>query len=115
MKTQEPRTIFLKDYRLPPYLIERAELDVHLSPAATRVSSRLHVKPNEAAGKSSRGPLVLDGEKLELISVLVDGRPLAADDFTLGDKALTILKPPAAPFIVEITTQCNPEANRALS
>jgi aminopeptidase N len=115
MKTQEPRTIFLKDYRLPPYVIDRAELDVQLAPAATRVASRLHVRPNDAADKGGRGPLALDGEKLELVSILLDGRPLAADDFAVSDKALTILKPPAAPFILEITTQCNPEANRALS
>ena len=115
MKTQEPRTIFLKDYRLPAYLIDDVALDVHLSPAATQVSSNLRVRPNEAAGKSARGPLVLDGEKLELVSVAIDGRTLSETEYTVSEKALTIAKPPAEPFTLAITTTCNPQANKALT
>jgi aminopeptidase N len=115
MKTQEPRTIFLKDYRLPPYVIDRAELNVQLSPAATEIASRLHVRPNEAAGKGASGPLTLDGERLELLSVAIGGAALGDGDYALSDNALTILKPPAGPFVLEIATRCDPQANKALS
>jgi aminopeptidase N len=115
MKTQEPRTIFLKDYRLPAYLIDQVTLDVHLAPAATQVSSNLRIRPNEAAGKGAGGPLVLDGEKLELVSVTIDDRPLAESEYAVSDKALTIANPPAEPFTLAVVTVCNPEANKALS
>ncbi len=115
MKTQEPRTVFLKDYRLPPYLIDHVALDIHLAPSATEVTSRLSVRPNDAAGKAAHDPLVLDGEKLELISVAVDGRMLGEGEFSLSEKALTIAKPPAKPFTLEVKTRCDPQANKALT
>jgi aminopeptidase N len=38
MKTQEPRTIHLKDYRPSPYLIDTADLDISLHPSQTTVA-----------------------------------------------------------------------------
>jgi len=111
MKTEEPRTIYLKDYKPSPYLIESVDLDVALAPDNTRVRSRLQVKPNDDADAPS-GPLTLNGEKLELHSVKVDGNPI--NDYTVDDQSLTIPSPPDAPFEVEIETTCNPQANEAL-
>ena len=115
MKTQEPRTVFLKDYRLPPYVIDTVTLDVRLAPSATKVASRLQMRPNAAAGKASSGPLVLDGEMLQLVSVALDGKELTASDYTVSEKALTIAEPPAGAFTLEITTLCDPQANKALT
>ena len=115
MKTQEPRTIYLKDYRLPPYLIDRAELDIHLAPNATEVASRLSVRPNDAAGKAVRGALVLDGEKLELIRIALNGRALEKGEYTQSERTLTVADVPAEPFTLEITTRCDPQANKALT
>jgi aminopeptidase N len=111
MKTEEPRTIYLKDYRPSPYLIEKVDLDVALAPETTRVRSRLKVKPNDDPDAPA-GPLTLNGEKLELHSVKVDGA--AINDYTVDDHTLTITSPPDAPFEVEIETTCNPQANEAL-
>jgi aminopeptidase N len=115
MKTQEPRTIYLRDYRLPPYLIDRAELDIHLAPDASEVASRLSVRPNDAAGKAARGSLVLDGERLELIGVRLNGRALEEGEYTQSERTLTITDVPAEPFTLEITTRCDPQANKALT
>ncbi len=115
MKTQEPRTIYLKDYRLPPYLIDQVALDIRLAPSATEVASRLSLRPNDAVSKASRGPLVLDGEKLELVNIVLDGRTLAQGEYAQSDKALTIPNVPAEPFTLEITTRCDPQANKALT
>jgi aminopeptidase N len=114
MKTQEPRTIYLKDYRPAPYLIEETELDIRLHPTQTRIASRLKMRPNPAA-KGKREPLVLDGEKLKLIDVAIDGQALPAAAFELGETGLTIFDPPGAPFMLEVTNLCDPEANTALS
>ena len=114
MKTQEPRTIYLKDYRPAPYLIDETALDIRLDPMKTQVASRLRMRPNPAA-KAKRAPLVLDGEKLRLVSVSVNGKALPKSAYELGEKSLTIAAPPAEPFTLEVITICDPEGNKALS
>jgi aminopeptidase N len=113
MKTDTPRPILLKDYRPPSYLVDAVGLDVSLHPTRTRVQSRLKIRPNPAVPKP--GALVLDGELLELESVRLDGRLLAAGEYKLSDKELTIPAPPKAAFALDIATVCNPEANKALT
>ncbi len=114
MKTDLPRTIHLKDYAPPPFLIASTELDVALHPSQTRVKAKLSLHPNPNA-KGKTQPLKLDGELLQLVRVAVDGKELAARDYRVTDKDLTIHGVPSAPFTLEIETICDPEANKALS
>ena len=114
MKTTEPRTIYLKDYRPAPYLIDEAALDISLQPSATEVAARLSMRPNPAAA-GGRQPLTLDGEKLRLVRVAIDSAELPAGAYEAGEKGLVIANPPAKPFTLEFTTICDPEANKALS
>ena len=104
----------LKDYAPPPYLIEEVELDVTLEPKATRVASKLRLRPNPKVATGGR-PLVLDGEGLALESVALDGKPLSTSDYELKDSSLTIARVPGHPFTLELVTFCDPEANAALS
>ena len=104
----------LKDYAPPDYLIEEVELDVALDPKATRVASKLRLRPNPKVATGGR-PLVLDGESLTLQSLALDGKPLSPADYELRDTSLTIASVPAKPFTLEIVTLCDPEANTALS
>ena len=113
MKTETPRQILLKDYRPPSYLIDKVHLDVCLHPTRTRVRSRLNMRANPAVGKP--GLLKLEGELLELESVRLDGRRLDENELKTTDKDLTISRLPKGDFILEITTHCNPEANKALT
>ncbi len=113
MKPETPRAIHLKDYRPPAYLIDKVALDFDLDKTRTRVRSRLSVRANpEARGRP--GPLRLDGENLELASIALGGTPLGKKDYKLTDTGLTLLKPPAEPFTLDIVTFVNPEANKAL-
>ena len=57
MRTEEPRTIALKDYRPPAYQISEVSLTFVLDPAATWVTSVMKVVRTGAAE-----PLVLNGE-----------------------------------------------------
>ncbi len=114
MKTQEPRTIYLKDYQPAPYLIDRTELDIRLHPSETEVAARLAMRPNPAT-KGRHGPLVLNGEKLRLVSLAIDGEALPESAYQLGEGSLTIAHPPGKPFTLEVTSVCNPEANKALT
>ncbi len=108
------RSKLLKDYAPPDYVIDEVELDFALDPNATRVSSKLKLRPNPKAA-NTRAPLILDGESLTLESVSLDGKPLAAADYRIDDKSLTIPTVPDRPFVLETVTRCDPEANTALS
>ena len=110
--TRQPK--LLKDYAPPNYLVDTVELDFALDPKATRVKSKLRLRPNPKADAAGL-PLVLDGEGLVLQSLALDGKPLGLDDYRLDEKSLTILSVPDRPFTVETVTLCDPEANTALS
>ena len=114
MDTPTPQTVYLKDYTPPEFLIDTVALDVNLHPTATRVRSRLQIRPNDQAAQPTR-TLVLDGEALGLDEVRLNGRKLQPGDFEQSDTALALLNVPDGAFELEITTYCNPEANTALS
>ena len=113
MRTEESRPVRLADYRPPDWLVETVELDVRLDPTATRVRATLALKPNPAATAPS--PLVLDGEKLVLAGLTIDGEALPAERFVATEDRLTIAQPPQHPFRLEIETVVDPSANTELS
>ncbi|KQT11758.1 aminopeptidase [Methylobacterium sp. Leaf399] len=112
MRTDMPTLIRLEDYRPSDHLIDRVDLDVVLHPTATRVVSRLSLRPNPAGRIGS--PLVLDGEDLVLVRIALDGRVLDAGSFSVDATGLTIADPPRAPFTLEIETRIDPSANTRL-
>ncbi len=117
MKTEhppqnEPRTIRLADYTPPPYRIESVDLVFDLDPKATRVRASLKVAAAHDRAKGVK-PLELDGEHMKLISITLDGKPLAAGAYELSEHGLTIAAPPAS-FVLETEVEINPEANKAL-
>ena len=115
MKTETPRPIRLKDYKPSPWIIDTVSLDVSLHPTATRVRSRLKIKPNPL-GPDPLAPLALDGEMMELESVKLDGKLIAKGDYDVSATALVLRKPPTAPsFTLEIVTHVDPEANKSLN
>jgi aminopeptidase N len=109
MRTDIAQPIRLADYRPPAYLIDTVQLDFNLEPRATRVKAKLAVR---RAGAEAE-PLVLDGVRLKLISVAIDGRTLAASEYAVTDERLTIAAPPAA-FTLETEVEIDPERNTAL-
>ena len=108
MRTEDHRAIHLSDYRAPEFRISTVHLDFALEPEATRVTAKLTI-----ARQSGNGPLVLNGENQKLIAVTLDGRALAAGDYLLEDKSLTLPKPPDS-FTLEIVSEIDPSANTAL-
>jgi aminopeptidase N len=107
----DPRTVYLADYRPFSHLVDRVDLTFRLAPRATRVTARLHLRPNpEARGKHH---LWLDGEELRLVSVRLDGALL---DLTPEETGLSIPAEllPEAPFVLETLVEISPEANTAL-
>src|SRR5881227_2895817 len=88
MRTEQARPIRLEDYRPPDWLVETVELDVSLDPTATRVRATLALKPNPQA--AAPAPLVLDGDRLSLVSVKLDGNAMAADGYAATPDSLVI-------------------------
>ena len=116
-RTDTPRPIKLKDYTPAPYVIDQVNLDFSLDPTATRVSSRLKMRPNPKAGaRKGAKPeaLHLDGEKLKLIEIKLDNQLLKAGDYEVSETGLTIKDVPQRDFTLEIATEINPEKNTEL-
>lgn len=111
MKTDEPKTIHLRDYRPPHYWIDTVKLDVQLSPDRTIVLARLSLRRNTDI--PSTGELSLQGEKLELLGLKINGTPCGSDDYQASAEDLTIFKVPDR-FELEIETAINPSANTEL-
>ena len=107
-----PRTIYLKDYQVPDYLIDTVELRFELEPAETRVSSRLTVRFHPDVHKDNR-QLVLHGQALTLIEIRIDGNLLLEADYALDDDTL-ILEKLDDGAILEIETQIAPNQNTTL-
>ena len=112
MRTEEAPPIRLEDYRPPDWLVDTVDLDIALDPLATRVRSTLKLRPNENG--SAPAPLSLDGESLALSSILLDGEPLRAEQFTATSDRLTIPQPPPRAFELTVETVVNPSANTQL-
>uniref|UniRef100_UPI003BAACCD2 aminopeptidase N n=1 Tax=Stappia sp. TaxID=1870903 RepID=UPI003BAACCD2 len=112
MRTDTSVPVRLEDYRPPAFIIDTVELDIRLAPQATRVSARLTIR--RAPDAPADAPLVLDGDELELAGLTLDGRALAADDFSATPQRLEIFKVPDGPFVLDIETRLDPDANTKL-
>ncbi len=90
MKDALPQTIYLQDYKVSAFVIEKTDLLFELGEEHTRVTATLTVARN-ALSDEHGADLVLHGSAgLDLQSVVVDGQPLAAGDFSRDDESLTI-------------------------
>ncbi|WP_158917948.1 aminopeptidase N [Caulobacter sp. S45] len=109
MRTDQPVQIRLEDYRPPAFQVETVDLKFRLEPSATRVTARLAIRRQGDAD----APLVLDGVRLKLRSIAVDGAPLGPHAYVLTDETLTIPNAPDA-FTLETEVEIDPQANTAL-
>lgn len=112
MNSQQQKTIYLKEYTPPDFLIQRVELDFDIQDEHIIVTSYLHIHRN-AQSKKTNAPFILDGEKLTLLSIEVDEKPLSQSDYTVSDTQLII---PAMPNsgIVKTIVKIHPKKNTTL-
>ena len=81
MKTPSPKTIRLQDYKAPAHLVSTVDLHFELGDEFTEVTSRLNLHRNPAGPEA---PIELDGEKLELRSVRLNGKFLSPGEYKIG-------------------------------
>ncbi len=112
MSKKTPETIYLKDYKTPPYLLNQVGLNFKLFDSSTQVSSILQLSLNpDREGVTE--PLVLEGEQLKLLEVKLDGEILESSQYHQGDESLQINEVPEK-FTLEIQTQIDPLNNTSL-
>jgi aminopeptidase N len=109
---QAPQPIRLADYRPPAFLVDSAELSFVLDDADTRVRSRLVVRRNPERPEGPRH-CELDGYRLRLHEVALDGVPLPADAYEAHEQGLVVHDVPDR-FTLETEVGINPADNTAL-
>ena len=106
----QAKTIFLKDYKVPDFIIEHVDLTFELEEERTRVYSILKLKKQRS---NETCPLVLMGEALELGEVKIGDSLLDNSAYEVTETTLTILEVPES-FILEIETFIKPQENFSL-
>ncbi len=94
---------FRLDYLPPKFYISDVTLEFLLDPVKTKVTSLLKIKRNG----THQDPLVLNGEKLDLVSVKLNDHDVKYD---VDDLNLTVFDVPDE-FTLQIVNFINPQAN----
>jgi aminopeptidase N len=105
MREPQPKAIQLKDYSPPEFRIDSVDLDVDLRDDHALVRAKLQVRRNAGSG-----PLVLDGEELELISVSLDGK---RPQYEVAAQKLVVRDVPDG-FALETVSRIVPQKNTQL-
>ncbi|AWK89199.1 aminopeptidase N [Azospirillum thermophilum] len=108
-----PKAIRLQDYRPPAHLIDTVDLQFELGEEVTTVRSTLGIRRNPDRPDAAGLPLTLDGQRLDLVSVALDGTPVAPDRYTVTADHLTVDQVPEC-FSLETVVRIKPQENTAL-
>ncbi|SVE05117.1 uncharacterized protein METZ01_LOCUS457971, partial [marine metagenome] len=114
VKEGQPKAIYLKDYKVPPYLIDETLLHVDIHENVTTVTSTLKVRRNPDAAEEDACNLILDGSKdLDTQRVAIDGRDLTSNEYQIDEDTLAIFDPPDT-FELTSIVEIKPQENTAL-
>ena len=107
MNKLEDQKIYLSDYTVPNYLVDKVELIFKLAEENTRVISKIFFRANPQASDTK---FHLDGVELDLLWAKIDGEIISP---TLSPTGLTfnVIK---QEFIWECEVVINPKTNTAL-
>ncbi|MGB2238828.1 MAG: aminopeptidase N [Pseudomonadales bacterium] len=118
MKEGQPSVIYLKDYQVPDFLIEKTVLRFDIDEGETRVTSELQMFRNPAAIDSGIEPipdLVLDGGAgLETLNVLLNDQELGNNEYHIDEDQLIIRNVPEH-FTLRTSVVIKPHENLVLS
>ena len=112
MRTNQPQTIYLSEYKVPAYLVDHVDLRFELFEDGARVHSTLSVRRNPESAEAG-APLFLHGDSLKLESVALNGSALASGDFEDRGDALIVPSVPEQ-FELAVVTWIEPQNNTRL-
>ena len=112
MREPAPKTIYLKDYTPPAFLISSIDLDVDIREDHAQVRALLEIRRNPQCADAG-APLLLDGDEIELLSVALDDRALAPEEYALAPESLAIVNVPER-FRLETVSRIRPQKNTRL-
>jgi aminopeptidase N len=110
MKPHAPK--LLKDYAPPEFLIDQVDLVFDIQTTATRVTSTLSLRRNDA-GTDRKSSLLLDMGDYDIMSVAMDGSPLLAHDYKADGRHFHLTGVPDQ-FLLETQVVLYPEKNTRL-
>ena len=113
MRDGQPKTIYLNDYRVPAYNIDRVSLCFELDEEETLVRSRLKVSRNPASHENKPAFVLHGHESLELQRLCINDKIVPEREFVRTDETLTIAEVPDS-FTLETLTRIQPQLNTAL-
>lgn len=121
MRDAQAKTIYLKDYQLPAFVIELTELHFELGETASHVRSRLHLRRNPELLGNQQDFLRLDGQDMQLVWVRLNDQTLSEQHFDIDDESLTIRGLNTllgdsidSGFVLECETLIKPQENTSL-
>lgn len=112
MSENEHAIIYRKEYQVPAFLVGELFLDFDLGEDDCVVQARSVFRKNPASSEVDND-IFLDGEELELLAILVDGKELLPQQYRLEKGGLCLLQMPDD-FVLEVRTRIYPDKNTAL-
>ena len=113
MKDATAQTIYLANYKVCPFVIDKIHLVVDLGEQQCRVTTELQLRRNPDSAEGS-APLVLDGgPAVELQWIAIDGQQLDARDYVRTEDSLTIPKVPDA-CVISTEVHIQPHLNTTM-
>jgi len=116
MITKEHRVTSINDYRPPAFWVDQIDLRFELDESMTTVHSVMKIRrnPDGTDGNAIKDePLLLNGRDTELIALLLNGKKLSVNNYTVNENCLSIYNPPGR-FTLEVTTRIRPEKNTSM-
>jgi len=107
MRTDTPKTIYLKDYQPSPYKVSHVDMTFELMEGRTIVTTKTQYTCDENVTED----LFLNGENLKLVASRLDGQDIKPK---IGEHGMTIPAPGKEVFKLTIVTEIYPEKNTAL-
>jgi len=113
VKTKPPSNpVYLNDYSVPDYWIDKTQLRIDLQDDITLVSASLQIRRNSQVDSECRA-LVLQGVDLELRKLTLNGKVLDGSDYTVDKENLIVHNVPKN-FTLDCVTAIKPQENTSL-
>lgn len=112
MKESISKTVYLKDYKVPPFLVDHVNLRFDLTEAHATVKTRMAMRRNPAC-QNKDNALFLHGVDLALQTLQIDGQNVPETEFCVDGCGLLIPQVPDE-FHLETTVIIRPQDNTVL-